>query len=212
MKKCVVYIAPKQRVQIASDLIRIKDVAGIYTLDPALKNKIESELLFRFDKEKKQTRKVVSLIKTISVIDCVLEGDCEIVPLSTDDIIVERVKKKGKLAKIWSFVSVFLVCVLCLIGGAFSIMAFHNDVGLNNIFMQFYELVTGEKSSGFTILEISYSIGLMAGIVVFYDHIGKRRISKDPTPIEVSMRTYEQEMNQALMTTAEREGKMLDVS
>ena len=69
----------------------------------------------------------------------------------------------------------------------------------------------GRKSNGFTLLELSYSVGLAVGIIVFYNHVGKRRISKDPTPIEVSMRTYEQEMNQAMIESWEREGKKIDV-
>ena len=81
------------------------------------------------------------------------------------------------------------VALLCFAGGAFSIMAFHNDISITDLFRQLYELVMGEKSSGCTILEMSYSIGLMVGIILFYNHIGKRRITQ-PTPIEVSMRGH----------------------
>ena len=90
-------------------------------------------------------------------------------------------------------------------------MAFHNDISITDIFTQFYEIVTGQESNGFTILELAYSIGLAAGILVFYNHIGKRRITQDPTPIEVSMRTYEQDMNNAMIQAWEREGKKIDV-
>ena len=74
-----------------------------------------------------------------------------------------------------------------------------------------YEIVTGEKSSGCTALEISYSIGLCIGIVIFYNHVGGRRITKDPTPLEVEMKIYEQNVNMTLVETAEREGKEIDV-
>jgi stage V sporulation protein AA len=46
---------------------------------------------------------------------------------------------------------------------------------------------------------------------VFFNHIGGRRITKDPTPIEVEMRTYERDVNTALIETAGREGKVKDV-
>ena len=56
------------------------------------------------------------------------------------------------------------------------------------------------------------AIGLAIGIIVFFNHVGKRRITKDPTPIEVEMREYESLVNTALIETADREGDMFDVS
>ena len=60
-------------------------------------------------------------------------------------------------------------------------------------------------------MELAYSAGLAAGIIIFFNHIGGRRITKDPTPIEVEMRVYEKDVNTALIETAEREGKIKDV-
>ena len=59
-------------------------------------------------------------------------------------------------------------------------------------------------------LEVSYSIGLAAGIIIFFNHIGRRRLTKDPTPIEVEMAIYEEDVEKALIKTASREGKEAD--
>ena len=59
---------------------------------------------------------------------------------------------------------------------------------------------------------IAYSLGLAVGIILFFNHVGGRRITKDPTPIEVEMRVYETDVNKALIETADREGKSIDVS
>ena len=90
-------------------------------------------------------------------------------------------------------------------------MAFHNDISINKIFSHVYELVMGYSSDGYSILEVSYSVGLAVGIILFFNHIGGRRITKDPTPIEVEMRVYETDVNKALIETADREGKTIDV-
>ena len=90
-------------------------------------------------------------------------------------------------------------------------MAFHNDIGIREVFGQIYELLTGQEPQPVTALEIAYSIGLALGILVFFNHIGGRRITSDPTPIEVEMRKYETDVNQALTETADREKKTLDV-
>ena len=86
-------------------------------------------------------------------------------------------------------------------------MAFNNDVSTTDMFGRFYTLLTGEQSDGFTILELSYSLGLSAGIVAFFNHIGGRRLTKEPTPIEVEMRLYEDDVNTTLIKTAERNGE-----
>lgn len=91
-------------------------------------------------------------------------------------------------------------------------MAFHNDISIGKIFGQVYELVMGKEADGFTILEVAYSLGLAVGIILFFNHVGGRRITKDPTPIEVEMRVYETDVNKALIETADREGKSIDVS
>ena len=91
-------------------------------------------------------------------------------------------------------------------------MAFHNDIGISDVFIRVYEMVMDEPSDGITILEISYSIGLASGIILFFNHIGGRRITKDPTPIELEMRIYEDQVNNALVETADREGETIDVS
>ena len=91
-------------------------------------------------------------------------------------------------------------------------MAFHNDIGINKVFTKVYEMVMGYSSDVYSILELSYSIGLAAGIILFFNHIGGRRITKDPTPIEVEMRVYETDVNKALIETADREGKTIDVN
>jgi stage V sporulation protein AA len=72
-------------------------------------------------------------------------------------------------------------------------------------------MVMGEAKQGGSVLEISYAIGLPVGILVFYNHFKRRDIKNDPTPIQVEMRTYEEQMNKAMIKTAAREGKTIDV-
>ena len=70
--------------------------------------------------------------------------------------------------------------------------------------------MTAIKPQGSTILELNYSIGLTIGILLFFNHFGKKRFSVDPTPLEVQMRTYENEIQTTLVENASRKGKELD--
>ena len=90
-------------------------------------------------------------------------------------------------------------------------MAFNNDVGVTKLFGQIYELVMGKKSDGFTVLEVTYSIGLTFGILGFFNHFGKKRFTVDPTPMEVQMRLYENDIQTALVENASRRKEELEV-
>ena len=44
------------------------------------------------------------------------------------------------------------------------------------------------------IIAIPYSIGLASGIIIFFNHIFAKKITDDPTPIEVEMSLYEKDI------------------
>ena len=62
-----------------------------------------------------------------------------------------------------------------------------------------------------TELEVCYAIGMPIGIMIFYNHIGKKKVTHDPTPIQVEMRKYEQDVDDTFIENASREGKSMDV-
>lgn len=219
----IIYIALKERVQVFTPIVKIKDVAEVYARKRELTQEIKELPLFVFAtnqcKAKKQKgtllhlrdkRQIIGMLRIVQVIQTSKE-QCLVLPTGEQNCIVELVDGKKK-KKLWEVAKLFFVCLLCMAGGAFSIMAFHNDISLPILFQKFYYFIMGTKSDGNTILELFYSLGLGLGIMLFYNHVGKRRITKDPTPIEVSMRSYEQQMNAAMVEDWEREGKVIDVN
>ncbi|MDD7147855.1 MAG: stage V sporulation protein AA, partial [Lachnospiraceae bacterium] len=81
---------------------------------------------------------------------------------------------------------------------------------IHKVFERVFTLVIGHDTNNFTVLEVAYSIGLCIGIVLFFNHIGKRRITRDPTPIEVEMFLYEKNVDDTLVETADKEGRTID--
>ena len=79
-------------------------------------------------------------------------------------------------------------------------MTFHNDVDIRGLFADIYLLFTGQTTDGFTVLELAYSFGLGTGIILFFNHFAGKRIETDPTPLDVQMHTYEQDVNQTIMS------------
>jgi stage V sporulation protein AA len=207
-----VYVELEDSVQVFEKNVRVSDIATIWTADPALSSKIKRMIVYRFEEANRREKQVISLLWLTRAVLSHLP-DCVVVPHGESDCVVELVDPKMKDGRntFLQKLKVFFVSTICLFGGAFSIMAFHNDISVTNVFMQFYEFVTGNSSSGFTVLEVSYSLGLLVGILVFYNHVGKKKLTQEPTPIEVSMQNYERDMDAAIVKRREREGQKVDV-
>ena len=212
-----VYIKMEQKTQLMKPDVIVADLGSVYCANENVQNHIRTLQIHKFPKEcfqKKENpqmpnRVIISVMKVIKLIQEKYPG-YTVINLGEADMVVELISvKKYKGISVW--LKVALVCLICFFGTAFTIIAFHNDIGITAIFATFYENVTGEKTNGFTILEISYTIGLAMGMCIFFNHIGGRRLTRDATPIEVEMRIYEDEVNRALIATAEREGKSIDV-
>ena len=152
---------------------------------------------------------VVSLLKVIQKIHETYP-DVTVENLGEPDFIVTYEEQDTK-SNAWHVIKIVAVVLISFFGAAFSTMAFNNDVGVTRMFGQIYELLTGKKSDGFTILELTYCIGIVIGIIVFFNHFGKKRISVDPTPMEVEMRLYENDIQTTLVETYARKEKELDV-
>lgn len=208
MKKETVYIKLERDVKVLNYQVSIKDVADISSNDSTLSAKIKTIKLFQIQAEKSK-REIVSVIK---VVDAILKEypELEIQSLGEMECIVEYVGDKTK-SKFWDVVKIFFVSLISFFGAGFAIMTFNEDVSVSDVFGNIYQYVLGTTPDKPGILELSYSIGLSIGIILFYGHIGGRRITKDPTPIEVQMRVYEQEVNNALVETASRKGELINV-
>ena len=83
-------------------------------------------------------------------------------------------------------------------------MTFNNDVDIPALFGQIYTQVTGQEANGFSVLEISYSIGIGLGVLFFFNHFGRMKLTDDPTPMQVQMRLYEDDVNTTVIEDASR--------
>ena len=90
-------------------------------------------------------------------------------------------------------------------------MGYNNDVDMAKVFSQLYETFLGTRPDGPTFIELFYSLGLTVGIFLFFNHTPGKKITNEPTPIQVQMRLYEQDVNQTFILGASRKDAELDV-
>ena len=203
-----IYINAEQNVELQSEDVYVKDIGSLTCSDAHVLAKVKAIKLHHFKRDEPK-RQVISLLKVIEEIEKVYPN-VSVQSIGEPETLVEYISvNKHKGFAQW--IKLLFVAMVSFFGTAFTIMAFHNDIGINDVFSKVYEMVTGQPGDGYGILELAYSAGLAIGIIVFFNHIGGRRITKDPTPIEVEMRIYEEDVNKALIATADREGKTIDV-
>lgn len=197
----------KNREVTHSD-ITLGDVGTFTCQNPAVLARVKSMYLIR-EKGSSKGRYVFSVLKVIEMIQKEFPW-LDIQNIGEPDFIVtyEEQKKNNYLLHILKVAGILLITFF---GAAFSIMAFNNDVSTTRLFEQFYTLLTGNVSDGFTILEVTYSIGITIGILLFFNHFFGIKITKDPTPMEIEMRTYEEEIQKTLMEAYARKGQKKDV-
>lgn len=204
MSNTTVYLKCDRNIEVQTQDVFLNDVGEVRCGDKMVSAKLNALKVHHFAKEGGR-RRVISSLKLVEL----MEEECPNISVQIvgePDVLVEWVnvaKRKG-----WQqWLKAAFVCLVSFFGTAFTIMAYHNDVGINDVFTEVYRMVMNREPQGLNVLEVSYSIGLAAGIIIFFNHVGGRRLSKDPTPIEVAMRNYEEDVDKALIATAGREGK-----
>lgn len=178
--------------------VTLKDVAEVYCADTNLANKAKAVAITSLKKEGE--RKVLSVLYIMEQIEKALP-DAVMESIGEIDVIVEWEKPlKMEILKIAA------VSLIAFFGTAFTIMAFHNDIGIRSVFEEIYHITRGDSPEGVGVLEVCYCLGLFLGITVFFNHIGKKTFTDDPTPVSVAMHNYEKDVNQAIVENAERRG------
>ena len=206
-KQTEVYIKAEQATVIQKQQIILSDVVKLFTNDKKIEQELKS-LPVAFVSEKKQKKLVFSVLELVALMVKACPG-ISVTILGDEDFIVEYVPKK-KPKKWLEYGKTFFVCLTVFFGGGFAIMTFNEDANVQGIFTRLYLIITGnETSTG--ILELAYSIGIPLGIILFFDHFSKLKIDSDPTPLQVELRLYEKDVNEAIIENAGKEGKKKDV-
>lgn len=205
-----IYLKLEQNASVDKKTATVGDIASIWGTDSALVNKIKTIKVQTFE-QKEKSRYIISALYVIQLITSQFPA-VTIENIGEADMLIEY-KQNGNqdMKKSLEYIKVFFVCVIVFFGAAFAIMTFNTDVNTKSLFHELYYQFTGNESNGFTVIEAMYSVGLAVGILVFYNHFGKKKITKDPTPIEVEMRKYEKDINTTLIDGVNRKAYHKDV-
>lgn len=153
--------------------------------------------------------------KNIIIIDSTLvireikkiHKEVEIQLIGPAQTIIEVVFKKRKV----TLPLFILVWLLLFIGSGLTIMNFHEDVSMQSVHQRVYKMITGKEIEKPLIFQIPYSVGLGLGMVIFFNHVFKKRLNEEPSPLEVEVFNYQQSLDQFMIMHENKESiKKLD--
>lgn len=194
-----VYIRLRHRIQVhPNDVITIDKVALIVG-DKELTEKLKKIAIHKVQLSDKNmvVIDVMHVIKEIQKYD----SQIDVQALGSNQTIVEILYKKKKLSPLLFCI----VWLLLFIGAGLAIMNFHEDVSMQAVHQRIYKIVTGRENDQPLILQIPYSIGLGLGMVLFFNHLFKKRINEEPSPLEVEIFNYQLDLDQYVAMNENKE-------
>ena len=195
------YIQTDENMEVHHPHVYLQDIVKLSCSNSKILNRLRVLPVASLD-PKRPGRYVLSAMDLIREIQK-KEPDLEITHIGEPSFIITY-QTKPNTSTAWCWCKVIFVCLASFFGAAFSIMTFNNDVDVPALFRQIATQVTGLDGSSFPALAISYSVGIGLGVLFFFNHFGHIKLTDDPTPMQVQMRLYENDVNTTIIEDQER--------
>jgi stage V sporulation protein AA len=186
----VIYLRLRKRIRLPRGMpIKLGDIAQLLS-EPELEEKLLERVLHRPDRSEGN----LVLVDILTVIKSIRElvPNTAIEAFGEPHTLVE-VYEKRKPANPIGFTIVWL---LLFFGSGLAIMNFHEDVSMPAVHQRIVYLLTGKVVEQPYLLQIPYSFGIGLGMVIFFNHVFKRKINEEPSPLDVEMYKYEESVLQ----------------
>ena len=203
----IVYLKLSESCLADKKKVKVKDVAKVLSANADLRFGVENLELMSFSGSKEQ--QVISVMYILQLIHQRFP-DCTVMPLGATDVVVyyRSYDTSDKVKQIMKFV---FICLVAFFGAGFSIMSYNSDVNMVGQLDVMKNIFVGKTETAYPVAGIAYSLGLFIGIIIFFNHGARKKFTDDPTPLQVQMRQYEQEVNQTVITDSERKKAVRDV-
>jgi len=186
-----VYVRMRSRIRIQRGrAVKLRDIAHVLASSEEQENRLlELELLQPGPEDGNLI--LIDILQIIPQIRQLLP-DVNVELMGSGHTLVEVMAGSGKASK-----SLFiLVWLLLFFGSALTIMNFHADVNMQEVQIRIVEMLTGHRDEHPYLFQLAYSLGIGFGMAVFFNHLFKKKWNEEPTPLEVEMFLYQQNVDQ----------------
>ncbi len=188
------YIRLRRRARVRKNqVVRLGDIAQII-VEPEYERKLKELEIFAPDQED-GNRVLIDMMLIVSKVKGAFPG-----------LQIEHFGEPHVLLEIYTFsrppnlILIAFAWLLLFIGSGLAIMNFHADVSMLAVHRRIYELLTGKTVEHPLLLQIPYSIGIGVGMVIFFNHLFKKKFNEEPSPLEVEMFMYQENVNHYVIT------------
>lgn len=208
----IIYLKLNRNIRTKTTGVRIKDMGTVYCAQSGIKNKVENLKILDIPEDQKD-KTVVSVLYVIEKINKALAGEknmCRVESVGEQDCVISRMPEKGH-GTLRERIEMALVSLTVFFGASFAIMTYNEDVDVRGVFGKMYEIFSGTAPEAGGVLELTYSIGIGIGLLIFFNHFEFGKKQRDPTPMEVQMCQYEEDVIHTVVESSERRGEEKDV-
>lgn len=196
-----IYIKPNKKAQItACGAVTVKDVADVVATKNVADDVNAMKLLDIDPGVKDKKCYLVSVTDIIKVIKKKYP-DCTVNNVGEMDTFVEYAPEKSKDNSVVKWLKIAFVSLVLFTGSATAIMSFYSDAQISQVFENAHKLIFGVENKNPLIMEIPYALGLASGIILFFNHFMGKKVTDDPTPIEVEISQYEMQVSDTIIDT-----------
>ena len=193
-----IYIKPVKKASLCEvDKVIVQDVAEVIATADVAK-KINKMKLMDIHIQGKKANFLISVTDIIKLIKKAYP-EHTVNNVGAQDTVVQYAAHKSKDVAWWKWLKVAFVVLILLTGSSTAIMSFHTDGQIPKVFENYYRIFFGTEANNPLLITIPYSIGLAVGILAFFNHFMSKKMTDDPTPIEVEMALYETEINETVI-------------
>ncbi|CAM3967336.1 stage V sporulation protein AA [Paenibacillus alkaliterrae] len=189
-KQAVLYLRLKKRIYIKPEhRVTLGQAARLLAVNDSIEEQLKGLVLYEH-KKADGNRVVIDLLQIVKIIrermpDLTVEayGDPQVLVMVAE----KQVKPRIPLL-IFSWLLLFF-------GSGLAIMNFHTDVSMKEVHIRIVELITGKRTDHPLWFQIPYSLGIGLGMVLFFNHLFRKRFNEEPNPLEVELYMYQENVN-----------------
>lgn len=194
-----IYLRMRHRVLVQPNAtIKIGQIVQI-SAEEKVAQEIKNIVIHQVSKKDKN----IVVIDVMKVIDQIRRQfpQIDVQTVGPAQTIIEIAIKKRRFTPAL-FVAVWF---LLFVGAALTMMNFHEDVSMREVHIRIYTMITGDEVPKPLLFQIPYSIGLGLGMILFFNHFFRKRLNEEPSPLEVEMFNYQQDLDNYLIITENKE-------
>lgn len=201
----ILYVKPSKQAKIVGKKeVTVQDLAELEG-DQKLVEQMLPVVVLRLkgDREQKLYASFLDIARAIRKVNPNVTLDC----VGEQDTVIMYTPVLKKPGKFMEFLKVLLVCTILFFGGALTLMTFQNEASVPDIMRNVHTYLTGETVDRPVVLILSYTAGIALGISCFFNHFGKKKITDDPTPVQVEFVAYKKQIDDAIVDQLEEQQK-----